>query len=386
MTDIYLLEPETPGAAWAPFAGTTPISELRAGGWRLRERWALAIGGRAAGAIATDTVQSVPDGIQVVAADSISGQAWVVDATFAPRLPMRAVGGAKRLLHAGKAVAWRLDPGEKWTGPHNDGDGVVVDGLQLKGTFDLVTAMERFLFSDTLAALDTVSDPVPAGVHILGNAEALLIRGAEVEPGVVIDVRNGAVILEPGVTVRSGTRLEGPLWLREKTIVAGGQLRQVSAGPYCRLHGEIASTVFTGYANKSHDGFLGHSVVGEWVNLGAGTITSNLKNTYGEIRLDIGTERIATGRTNLGSLIGNHARTAIGTLLPTGCVVGAGANLLGGPRTAKHVTPFSWGDTGEKVGREQFLIAAARILPRRDVAATPEVLELLGTLYDRCSA
>ena len=87
--------------------------------------------------------------------------------------------------------------------------------------------------------------------------------------------------------VRSGTRIEGPFWAGEGTWLLGGQLRHVSAGPHCRLHGEISTTVFNGYANKSHDGFVGHSVIGEWVNLGAGTITSNLKNTYGPIRLDV---------------------------------------------------------------------------------------------------
>lgn len=386
MSKIYLLEPGTPGAAWAPFGGTTPLSELRAGGWLIRERWAEAIGGPVAGITGTLAIAAIPGGALVIDAGEIAGPAWVVDATFAPRLPMRAAGNARRLLFSGRAVAWRLDPGEKWTGPHDEGDGVVIDGLALRGAFDLVTALERFLFSDTLAALTVESDPVPDGVHVLGNAEALLIRGAELEPGVVVDVRGGAVILEAGVIVRSGTRLEGPLWLREKTVVAGGSLRHVSAGPQCRLHGEISSSVFSGFSNKSHDGFIGHSVIGSWVNLGAGTITSNLKNTYGEVRIDIGTERIATGRTNLGSLIGDHARTAIGTLLPTGCVIGAGANLIGGPRAAKHVSPFSWGDTGERVGRDHFLTAAARILPRRDVTVGDTELELLGRLYDRATS
>ena len=102
----------------------------------------------------------------------------------------------------------------------------------------------------------------------------------------------------------------------------------MSVGPHCRLHGEISTSIFAGYANKSHDGFLGHSVVGEWVNLGAGTITSNLKNTYGPMRLDIGTARIETGRTNVGTLFGDHVKTAIGTLLPTGAVVGYGRQPL----------------------------------------------------------
>jgi hypothetical protein len=259
----------------------------------------------------------------------------VADSTFAPKLPMRAVKGAKRLLHNGRAVAWRLDVGERWGGPHDDGDGMVVEGLPLRGAFDLVTALDEFLFADAIMGLESGTDALPDGVIVFGNAAAVAIRGAVVEPGVILDVRKGAIVLEKGVEVRSGTRLEGPLWIREQTTVSGGVLRHVSAGPHCRLHGEIAHSVFAGHANKSHDGFLGHSVVGSWVNLGAGTITSNLKNTYGPIRLDVGGERIETGRTNLGTLFGDHAKTAIGTLMPTGAVVGTGAQLFGSPRAPK---------------------------------------------------
>jgi hypothetical protein len=103
----------------------------------------------------------------------------------------------------------------------------------------------------------------------------------------------------------------------------------------------MATTVMVGYANKSHDGFVGHSVIGHWANLGAGTITSNLKNTYGPVRLELGAERRDTGRTFLGSLIADHAKTAIGTLLSTGTIVGAGANVTGAP--VPHVVPpFAW--------------------------------------------
>ena len=175
------------------------------------------------------------------------------------------------------------------------------------------------------------------------------------------------------------------MWIGEGTFIVGGQLRHVSAGPHCRLHGEISTSVFTGYANKSHDGFVGHSVIGEWVNLGAGTITSNLKNTYGPVRLDIDGERIETGRSNLGSLIGDHSKTAIGTLLPTGAVVGAGANLFDAVRAQKYAAPFAWGgESDATIGADQFIEMARRILPRRDVAVDAEMEESLRAMHRRC--
>lgn len=370
MSSLYLLEPAEPGAAWAPFAGAAPLSELRAGMWRLRERWERGLGARAAGVIAPHaTGHRLVNGPALIGTERIAGPAWVVDATFAAKLPMRAVGSAERLVHGGKTVAWRLDAGQRWEGPFSHGDGVVIEGRPLVGAFDLITALEQLLFTDTLAALDGKTDPLPAGTTVLGNGEAIALRGAAVEPGVVFDARKGAIVLERGVQVRSGTRLEGPFWAGEGTFLVGGQFRHASVGPHCRVHGEVSTSVFNGYANKSHDGFVGHSVIGEWVNLGAGTITSNLKNTYGPIRLDLAEHRIETQRSNLGSLIGDHVKTAIGTLLPTGAVLGAGANLFGAPRAPKYVAPFAWGgDSTERIRVDQFIAMAKRIMPRRDVA------------------
>jgi UDP-N-acetylglucosamine diphosphorylase/glucosamine-1-phosphate N-acetyltransferase len=385
MTALYLLEPDPPATAWSPFAGATALSELRAGGWAIAERWGRALGIRsAAGVLSSSMTGPRPAGaLPVAVPTTIRGPAWVADATFCPRLPMRATGAAKRLLFEGRTVAWRLDAGEAWQGTHTSGDGVVIEGLPLRGAWDLVTALERFLFDDTLSELERGTDPLPAGVVVLGNPGAVANRTADVEPGVVLDVRKGAIILERGVVVKSGARLEGPCWIREGTIVSGGQLRHVSAGPHCRLHGEISTTTFTGYANKSHDGFVGHSVVGAWANLGAGTITSNLKNTYGQVRVESAGQPVDTGRMMLGALIGDHAKTAIGTLLPTGAVVGAGANLFGAVRATKYTAPFAWGDTGETLDADRFIAVARRVLPRRDVPVDTAMEASLRAMHAR---
>lgn len=388
MTALFLLDPAAPGAAWAPFAGVTPIATLRAGGWRLSERWGRALGLAPTGIVAPHLAGHVTTrGPAVVDGTAISGPAWVVDATFAPKLPMRAVGGAKRLLHGGRAVAWRLDPGQRWEGTFDGGDGLVIEGRTLQGSADLLTVLEQLLFSDTLAALDGAGDPIPAGTIVLGNADAILLRGAQLEPGVILDAQKGAIILEQGVQVKSGTRIEGPFWAREGTWLLGGAMRHVSAGPHCRLHGEISTSVFSGYANKSHDGFLGHSVIGEWVNLGAGTITSNLKNTYGPVRLDVAGTRLETGRNNLGALIGDHAKIAIGTLLPTGAVIGAGANLFEPTRAPKWVRPFAWGGVSDAaLDADGFVAMAQRILPRRDVTVDGAMEASLRALHRRGTA
>ena len=138
-----------------------------------------------------------------------------------------------------------------------------------------------------------------------------------------------------------------------------------------------------GYANKSHDGFVGHSVVGRWVNLAAGTTTSNLKNTYGPVRLDIGGEILETGHQFLGSLIGDHAKTAIGTLLSTGTVIGAGASVFDGVRAPKYVAPFDWGGSAsERMTPQKFLAVVERVLPRRHVEVSEEMRSYLNRAYE----
>jgi UDP-N-acetylglucosamine diphosphorylase / glucose-1-phosphate thymidylyltransferase / UDP-N-acetylgalactosamine diphosphorylase / glucosamine-1-phosphate N-acetyltransferase / galactosamine-1-phosphate N-acetyltransferase len=167
------------------------------------------------------------------------------------------------------------------------------------------------------------------------------------------------------------------------TKVFGGFVRASVFGPECRVRGEISTSVFLGYANKSHEGFVGHSVVGHWVNLGAGTTTSNLKNTYGRVSLEVDGERVDTGRQNVGSFFGDHAKTAIGTMLATGSVVSAGANVFGTPVPPKYIPPFAWGCTGERMSEDGFLRVAERVLARRNVSFSAERRESLRLTLQR---
>jgi hypothetical protein len=119
--------------------------------------------------------------------------------------------------------------------------------------------------------------------------------------------------------------------------------------------------------------------------VGAGTTTSDLKNTYGDIRLEVADQRIETGLQHFGSLIGDHAKFAIGTQLNTGTVVGAGANVFGASRPPKYVPPFAWGSGGERMSRDGFLSVATRVMPRRQVAFTDAVRDSLGRIWDHAN-
>ncbi len=169
------------------------------------------------------------------------------------------------------------------------------------------------------------------------------------------------------------------------SILTTDRIAASAIGDECRVHGEVVSTILLGHCNKSHDGFLGHSYLGRWVNLGAGTITSNLKNTYGSVNAWTAKGEIDTGLQFLGTLFGDHAKTGIGTPFTTGSMVGAGANVFGAVMPPKVVSPFSWGERApySTYRLDKFLEAAGRMMSRRHVELSERQKKLLAAAHER---
>jgi UDP-N-acetylglucosamine diphosphorylase / glucose-1-phosphate thymidylyltransferase / UDP-N-acetylgalactosamine diphosphorylase / glucosamine-1-phosphate N-acetyltransferase / galactosamine-1-phosphate N-acetyltransferase len=167
--------------------------------------------------------------------------------------------------------------------------------------------------------------------------------------------------------------LVGPLHLGRGSIVFGGHVAASSIGPVCKVRGEIADSVLLGYDNKAHDGYLGHALVGRWVNLGALTTNSDLKNNYGSVTVWTPSGPVDTGLMKVGCFLGDHVKTGIGTVLNTGTVVGTGSNVFGGGMPPAFVPPFSWGSGSEYVDYrlDKFLEGAERAMARRDVPLSP---------------
>jgi UDP-N-acetylglucosamine diphosphorylase/glucosamine-1-phosphate N-acetyltransferase len=187
---------------------------------------------------------------------------------------------------------------------------------------------------------------------------------------VFFDVTGGPILIREGATVQAFTRLVGPCVVGRHSQVGADRIAASSIGDSCKVHGELSTSILLGHSNKGHDGFVGHSYLGRWVNLGAGTITSNLKNTYGSVSLWTPAGIRDTGLQFLGALIGDHAKTGIGVRLTTGSVIGAGANVFGGDVMPKVVPPFAWGDappfTTHELGK--FLVTAERMMQRRGIS------------------
>lgn len=208
--------------------------------------------------------------------------------------------------------------------------------------------------------------------------------GARIDPLAVLDARNGPIRIEAGAIVLSHTVVAGPCVVGRGTQLLGGFIGRSTFGPECRVAGEVEECVWQGYANKRHHGFLGHSVVGEWVNLGALTTNSDLKNNYGPVRVWVDGREIDSGNPKVGALIGAHVKTGIGTLIPTGGSIGVGSNLFGGGRFApKRVPAFAWWD-GERVVEhrlEAFLETARIAASRRGRTLTSAEQAMIGSLH-----
>ena len=208
--------------------------------------------------------------------------------------------------------------------------------------------------------------------------DVFIAAGAVVHPMVVIDATNGPVVIDEGVEIHPFTRIEGPCYIGKKTILLGAKCREGnSIGPMCRIGGEVEESIIQGYSNKYHDGFLGHAYVGEWVNLGALTTNSDLKNDYSNVSVVMdGKTPVDTGSTKVGAMIGDHARTSIGTLFNTGAYVGAMSLILAtGRPLPKFIPSFAWflhGAVTEGSGKDRLFAAAKIAMSRRKCTWTPD--------------
>jgi UDP-N-acetylglucosamine diphosphorylase/glucosamine-1-phosphate N-acetyltransferase len=171
-------------------------------------------------------------------------------------------------------------------------------------------------------------------------------------------------------------------------VVFGGPVGTSSIGPVCKVRGEVAESVLLGYVNKAHDGHLGHALLGRWVNLGAATINSDLKNNYRPVRVWTPTGEEDTGLTKVGCFLGDHVKTGIGTVLNTGTVVGAGSNVFGGLMPPTVVPAFSWGagDALTTYRFDKFLETAEAAMARRGQTLTPGVRDILAAAWEATRA
>lgn len=391
-------------ARWEPFALTRPGGEMVFGTMTMRRRAERLFGARCVAHLGADHLAGFHEGdsppvlpySQAPAeGDRLFLSARAVPAWGSGEVWLARRGGAGVVLVGGEVVGWFAPDGA----PAPDADfflepGRVLDrtgAVQLEGTsvgrvWELMSRTPAQITEDVAGLFPDARTPeLPAGVHHFGAHPVVVGDGVVIEPGVVFDTSGGPVWLDAGSHVKAFTRIAGPVYVGAGSIVLGGTVEQSSIGPVCRIRGEFAETVCLGWVNKAHDGHIGHAYLGAWVNLGAETTNSDLKNNYSTVRLWTPEGDADTGEIKMGCFLGDHVKTGIGLLLNTGTVVGAGSNLYGAAMPPKYVPPFSWG-TGEDLVAyrvDKFLEVAERAMSRRKVTLTDGARAQLQAAWQR---
>lgn len=224
------------------------------------------------------------------------------------------------------------------------------------------------------------------GVHIVGPERVVIGRKASIRAGVVLDASDGPVIVGDGAVVMPNATVVGPVAIGAGSVVKAGAriLGGTSIGSVCKVGGEVDETIFADYSNKQHDGFLGHSYVGAWVNIGAASNNSDLKNNYGPVRMWCAGELRETGRQFLGLVMGDHTKTGINAVFNTGTVVGFNCNVYSSEMPGSFVPSFSWGHGLDMVpyDLEKAMRTAALAMDRRGVEFTAAHRRLFERIHD----
>lgn len=215
------------------------------------------------------------------------------------------------------------------------------------------------------------------GVNIVGNHALTCCEESEIDPCVFIDTRKGPVWIGAGAKILSHSMIQGPCVIGAHSLVkSGGKIyRGTACGEHCKLGGEIEQSILLSYSNKQHEGFLGHSYVGSWVNIAASSNTSDLRNDYAPIVCVMDGQRIATNRQFVGAVFGDHTKTGIQAMINTGAVIGAFCNLFGLGYSPREIPSFAWGGpAGWSEHRfDKALESSARMMERRRHSLTPEL-------------
>jgi len=209
---------------------------------------------------------------------------------------------------------------------------------------------------------------------------------SEIYPHAVIDTKNGPVIIDESAEIHPFSRIEGPTYIGKSAIVLGAKIRSGTfIGEKCRVGGEIENSIIHGNSNKYHDGFLGHSYIGEWVNLGALTTNSDLKNNYSEVSVQIEGKTTHTGISKVGCFIGDHSKTSIGCLFNTGTYIGVMANVLATsgllPKYIPSFSNYMNGKFARSFPLSSLFETANIVKARRNEKFTEAETKLFTTIY-----
>ena len=276
---------------------------------------------------------------------------------------------------------------------YNEVEALIQDQLAVSSKLDVISIKYLWDIFDRLSAIISkdflaLSHCKKGALHpscVLINDENIMIDDAKISAGTVLDASDGPIIIDKNAIIDIGVLIKGPVYIGKNSIInPGAKIRgPVSIGDHSKIGGEVEDSIVQGFSNKQHDGFLGHSYVGEWVNLGANTNTSDLKNNYSNIRIKLDSKNeIDTEKMFIGSIIGDFTSTAISTKLNSGTYIGTGSNIFDDIFKVKYIPAFSWGKD-DKVGLNRFIKRCQIAMNRREKVLPDSLKDRLIDLWKR---
>jgi len=232
--------------------------------------------------------------------------------------------------------------------------------------------------------LKGVSDVGKNSVVLGPNSRLIVEEGVEIEGPVFFDTRDGPIHIGSKAKILPFSRIKGPSHIGKNSTILSAMIEETTIGDFVRIGGEVDRSIFSGYSNKAHEGFIGHSYVGEWVNIGAMTTNSDLKDTYGTVKMMIKGEKIDSGRIKVGCFIADNVKTSIGTYIYTGKKIGVASQIHGYvPDDVPSFTIYakSMGYRLFEVDVESAIEAQKRMMERRGIEQTKEDADLLRKVF-----
>lgn len=390
MENIVLFdEPQVRGNL-LPITFTRPVADIRQGILTIREKWERVLPG-AYSYLTQDYLRvkypmaDAPESLFI--AGHLSPDACLVEA-------VRGLASGEALVNGGETLAYRgsvagFEAKSYGSVKEYDGEITAINMLYdiFMGNGDAIRRDYRLVTAGRVsAALSDTCTVVGPAMTEDGTPSIFIEEGATVE-GAVINVKNGPVYIGRDAEVMEGACLRGPIALCTHSVINMGTkvYPDTTIGPWCKVGGELNNVVMIGYSNKAHDGFLGNAVIGEWCNLGAGAVASNLKNDYTEIKLwNYPAHRfLKTGLQFCGLIMGDHSKAGINTMFNTATVVGVGCNIHGAGFPRNFIASFSEGGNAgfSDVQLSKFFDIARRVMARRHVDLTDTDRAMFENIY-----
>tara|TARA_Y200000002_G_C22662961_1_gene656665 strand:+ start:824 stop:2074 length:1251 start_codon:yes stop_codon:yes gene_type:complete len=260
----------------------------------------------------------------------------------------------------------------------------------LEFSWDVISLNSAYINHDFNALNQTgiIKGDIKPFTIIYNEINVFIDEGCKIEDFVVLDATKGPIFIEKDTVINAHTRLEGPLYIGENSHILGGSIKNSSIANNCKISGEVSQCVIQNYTNKAHYGYLGNSYIGRWVNLGAGTTSSNLKSNYTNITIDYNKNTYDTGLQFLGSIIGDYSKTAVGTYLNAGTIINSACILLNHDFNHKFYPSFCWGSPTNKTRYDidKFIKSLTLIKKRRKLDVSKVEEELFHFLFSKKSS